>query len=322
MYDQYIGHDIKAYAGYVKDEHDLLACSSGGIATALSRLIIERGGYVAGVTYSSDFMEAKYEITNTLEGIEKFRGSKYVEVQKGTIYKEIQTLLNDGNTVLFFGLPCVVAALRSYLKKDYNHLITVDLICHGPTLSQVHKDYITYLTNKYDSKIVEFSVKKKMGSWTPGYLYAKFDNGKSFCEQFYHTEYGYGFSVLAKKSCYSCSFRGNNRTGDIMIGDFWGANKADKFWNKNGVSSILVHTPKGNDLICSLKDIELYETSFERIVEQNPNIIHPRSVRVEKKKFEKLLFRKGLFYAVKHSRRLGTRIKGVIKKIRKNSARV
>ena len=319
MYEQYKGHDIKAYAGYVKNNQDLLTCSSGGIATALSRAVIERGGYVAGVTYSSDFMEAKYDIVNTIEGIERFKGSKYVEVQKGTIYKDVQALLDDGKTVLFFGLPCAVAALRAALKMDYDRLITVDLICHGPTLSQVHKDYITYLTDKYQSNIVEFSVKKKLDAWTPGYLYAKFENGQSFCEQFYHTEYGYGFSVLAKKGCYACPFRGNNRTGDIMIGDFWGANPEDEFWNKDGVSSILVHTQKGNDLICSLTDVELFETTFERIVEKNPNIIRPRGERKETEKFEKLLTKKGLFYAVKHSKKLKTRIKGLVKQIVKRA---
>ena len=315
MYEQFAGHDIKAYAGYLSEDSDLLACSSGGIATALSRYVIEQGGYVAGVAYSEDFLSAKYEIIHTAEGIEKLKGSKYVEAQKGTVYNDVKALLDDGKMVLFFGLPCVVAALRSYLKKDYKNLIAVDLICHGPTLPQVHKDYVEHLIENYGSKIVEFSVKKKMGSWTPGYLYVKFEDGQTFCKQFYHTEYGYAFSVLAMNRCYSCSFRGNNRVGDIMIGDFWGATPEDAFWNKNGVSSILVHTQKGDDLIHSLQSTVLYETTFERIVEKNRNIISPRSVRPEKKRFEKLLPQKGLFYAARHSRCLKTRIRAIIKGI-------
>lgn len=315
MYEPYSGHDIAAYAGYVNDRRELMECSSGGVATALARAVIRRGGYVAGVRYSRDFMEAEYEIVHREEDISRFRGSKYVDVRKGSVYKDVQALLDAGETVLFFGLPCVVAALRSFLGREYDRLIAVELICHGPTLPKVHRQYVEYLQKKYNSRVVDFSVKKKMDAWTPGYLYAEFENGQIFREEFYHTEYGYAFSVLAKKACYTCSFRGNNRTGDLMIGDFWGAVEGDAFWNKDGVSSILVHTEKGRDLLLAAEELQLYPTTFERIVEKNPNVIHPRRVRPETAKFEKLLEEHDLFYAAKHSKRLRTRLKAFVKRI-------
>ena len=315
MYDEYNKHDIAAYAGYVKDEKELLTCSSGGAATAFARQMISRGGYVAGVAYSDDFKKAEYRIADTIEKLEQFKGSKYTEVDKNGIYNEVRALLEADKEVLFFGLPCTVAALRSFLKKDYDKLVCVELICNGPTKAKVQKEYVEHLEKKYNSKVADFSVKHKKGKWTPGFLYARFADGQTFCEEFYHTEYGYAFSVLGEKRCYSCQFRGNNRTGDIMIGDFWGAVENDEFWNEKGVSAILAHNEKGNSFVLSCEDISLFESTFERIVQRNPNIIKPRPIRPETAKFEKLFEANDLFYSVNKSKKLKTKIKSIIKRI-------
>lgn len=312
--DELKSHDIAVYAGYLADDAELLQCSSGGIGTALARQMLKNGGYVAGVAYSEDFKEARYEIIDSIDQLDKFKGTKYTDTTKGSVYADVKQLLDAGKPVLFVGLPCVVAALHRYLGKEYDNLLTVELICHGPTLAEVHRQYIVHLEEKYQSKIVDFSVKRKDGAWTPGYLYAKFENGQVFQERFYHTEYGYAFSVMAKKACYNCQFRGNNRTGDIMIGDFWGATEEDEFWNKKGISAILVHTQKGDDFINSTDGIKIFPSTFERVVKQNPNVVKPRSVHKQTAKFEKVFAERGLFYAVKYSKGFLRRVKAFIKK--------
>ena len=306
-------HDIAVYAGYLEDKDELLQCSSGGMGTALARQMLKKGGYVAGVSYSDDFKEARYEIIDSVAQLDRLTGSKYTDSQKGTIYSDVQSLLDQGKSVLFFGLPCVVAALRRFLGKEYDHLLTVELICHGPTYAEVHRQYVEYLEEKFQSRIVEFSVKRKDGAWTPGYLYAKFENGQVFQERFYHTEYGVAFSLMAKKPCYSCQFRGNNRTGDIMIGDFWGAMEEDEFWNENGVSAILVHTQKGDGFIRSTEGIKLFPSSFERVIKQNPNVVRPREILRGTAKFEKQFAQRGLFFAANHAKTIWGRVKALVK---------
>ena len=37
--------------------------------------------------------------------------------------------LKEGKKVLVCGLPCQIAALKAFLRKDYENLILVDLIC-------------------------------------------------------------------------------------------------------------------------------------------------------------------------------------------------
>ena len=308
-------HDIAAYAGYLSDDQELLQCTSGGIATALACQMIKEGGYVAGVSYNKDFSGAHYIIVHQIDQLDRFKGSKYIDVEKGTIYADVKLLLEQGEAVLFFGLPCTVAALRHYLGKEYEKLLAVELICHGPTSAEVHRQYVNHLEKKFQSKIVDFSVRRKDGAWLPGYLYAKFENGQVFQKSFYHTEYGYAFSVMAKKSCYTCKFRGDNRTGDIMLGDFRGATEQDVFWNKNGVSAILVHTLKGDTFLNRTGEIKLFETTYSRIVKENHNIIKPRRMRKETEKFQELFAQRGLFYAAKHSKTRITRIRAIIKKM-------
>ena len=68
------------YAGWIKDSDEVLSCASGGVATALSRDVIQSGGCVVGVAYSDDFKRTEYRVAYTLDELEQFKGSKYTEV--------------------------------------------------------------------------------------------------------------------------------------------------------------------------------------------------------------------------------------------------
>ncbi len=309
MYEEYNRHDIAVYAGFLENDAELLECTSGGIATALARHIIQRGGYVAGVAYSGDFYKAEYKVINQEDQLDEFKGSKYIEVEKGDVFHDVKTLLDAGERVLFFGLPCIVGAVKSFLKREYDNLITCELVCHGPTSPKVHTEYVKHLENRFGSRVTDFSVRKKREVWTPPYLYAKFENGREFERPFYSTEYGYAFSVMGRGSCYDCKFKGNNRMGDIMIGDFWGAKPEDIFWNDKGVSVIFVHTDKGKELLHAVEGIRLFETTFERAVSNNPMVIQSKERKPEREKFKRLLDQKGLIYAAYHSKTLKGRIK-------------
>ena len=59
--------------------------------------------------------------------------------------------------------------------------------------------------------------------------------------------YAYGYNSFGRLSCYECKFKGENRVGDITIGDFWGAEKYLKHINKKGMSIVSIHTFKGKE---------------------------------------------------------------------------
>lgn len=299
--DAYKKHDVAVYGGYLDDESKLLQSASGGIATALTEHMLEQGGFVAGVAYSRDFYSAEYIIIHDKSDVDRLKGSKYIDCDKKDIYAKVKKLVESGEKVLFFGLPCVVAALYKMIGSRPKNLLTCELVCYGPTSSKIHKEYVTYLESKYKSKVIDFSVKYKKEAWTPSYLHAEFNNGQVFENPFYETEYGYAFSVFGREACYRCMFKGNNRQGDIMIGDFWGASDKDEYWNRYGVSSIFAETDKGNDFLQSTSGIKLFPTTFVKAVENNYMVVGPKHRRGEREKFSELLSEKGLIYAAKHS---------------------
>lgn len=314
MFEEYKEHDVAVYGGYLEDDTKLLQSSSGGIATALTEFMLEQGGYVAGVAYTEDFYGAEYIIIHDKEDVWKLKGSKYIECDKKNICADVKALLEAGEKVLFFGLPCMVAALYKVLGERHENILTCELICHGPVDAKVHSDYIAYLEKKHKSKVMEFSVRHKKDTWKPGYLYARFENGEIFEKPFYETEYGFAFSTIGKKSCYACKFKGNDRQGDLMIGDFWGATEKDKYWNPRGVSCIFAETEKGNDFVKATPGIKLFPTTFGKVVKRNTMVIRSKQPKRIGERVAGLLQKRGLFYAVKHADTYKTKIKKTISK--------
>jgi len=315
MFKEYNSHDVAVYGGFLSEDARILQSTSGGIATALSEYMLSHNGYVAGVVYSEDFYRAEYIITNDIADIDRLKGSKYIDCDKKSIYSDVKELLDSGEKVLFFGLPCVVAALYKSIGGRPENLLTCELVCHGPTVPRVHSDYVTFLEKKHKSKVVDFSVRYKTDSWIPAYLYAKFENGKIFKKPLNETEYGFGFAVLAKNSCYDCKFKGNNRQADIMLGDFWGATDKDEYYNKYGVSSVFAETSKGDDFLRKIPGVKLFPVTFEKAVEKNPMVIKSRDVDSRRDRFADMLSRNGLIYAVNHSMSTKSKIKRMMTKL-------
>ena len=298
MFDEYKGHDIAVYGAYLSDIEELRESASGALGTALAEQMIDNGGYVAGVVYSEDFYRAEYILINKKEDLFRLKGSKYVVSQKNGVFEKIKDLLKNNRKVLFIGLPCEVAALYQIVGSRHANLLTCELICSGPTKQKVHEEYIKFLENKFQSKILEFSVTFKSDQWSKNRkLNAKFRNGKIFQKPFFETEYGVAFSILSLKSCYNCRFKGNNRQGDLMIGDFWGTTPDDVFWNNWGVSAVLAETHKGNKFLLENPYIDLFETDFEKVVTNNLRIICSRKWGNCGIKFEEDFLKHGLLYA-------------------------
>ena len=297
MFDEYSSHDLAVYAAYLTDDASLIRSASGGIAAALAEHMLDQGGWVAGVAYSSDFYSAEYVLINDKQDLPRLRGSKYIECDKQHIYTRVQQLLDTGERVLFFGLPCTVAALYRRLGTRPDTLVTCELVCHGPTDPRVHREYLRWLEACHGSKIVDFSVRHKKGAWTPAYLYARFADGQVFEQPFNNTEYGYAFYTLGRRSCYRCRFKGNNRQADLMIGDFWGAGEKDPFWNPLGVSCVFSETGRGDAFLGQTPGIRLFPTTFEAAVRDNPMVIRSKEPSPDRERFAELLKEEGLFRA-------------------------
>ena len=88
--------------------------------------------------------------------ISSLRKSKYVESAIEGVFKNAKMYLDNGGKVLFCGTPCQVSGLRSFLRKDYNSLFTIDLICHGVGSQKVFEKCIKYYEREAGEKVNQF----------------------------------------------------------------------------------------------------------------------------------------------------------------------
>ncbi len=253
---EYKCNSLNAYvAHYSSDDRIWYNSSSGGVFTAITDFVFENKGVVYGAAYNKKW-EVIHASAKTKDEAIRFRGSKYVQSRLNDTFKDIKSNLLSGQLVLFSGTPCQVAGLRSFLKKDYENLITVDLLCHCVPSPRLFRDYINYIQTKYKKSISKINMKDKTLGWdkfqTPR-IY--FDDGSSIFNvkstRLWETIF---YSHIAvRPSCYHCRFSNLNRVGDITIGDYWGVEKYHpEFFVSNGASIMLINSVKGQDLFSEI----------------------------------------------------------------------
>ena len=286
-----------AYAARHKDMKEVETSRSGAAFIAISDYILENGGVVYGAGYTDHFRVVHKRAT-TKEERDEFKGSKYVQSDMNSVFRQVKKDLKDGLTVLFSGTPCQTAGLNAYIgRKLREHLILVDIVCHGVPGPNLWRDYIAYLEKKQGDKIcwVNFRDKQEYG-WAAHRETFKFVKGGGkmiFTYLFYQ-------HIMFRPSCRKCHFANTKRPSDITIADYWGWEKTDPDINKDdkGVSLILINTEKGRKLFDTIKD-RMTEIPAELENCMQPNLLHPSVFNQKWKNFEKDYERKGFEYVMK-----------------------
>lgn len=246
--------------------------TSGGAFSALADVMYAQGGYVSGAVYNEDFSVSNY-ISNNPEDLIRLRSSKYLQSKAEGLYKQIRDLLRNGEKVLACGTPCQMAALRSFLRKDYENLIIVDFICRGVNSPKVYRKYLDSLEKQYGGKVIYVKAKNKELGWRNLTRKVVFDNGKAYYGVHMDDDFrrGYHTNVFCRPSCYHCQYKGFPRMADITIADYWGIERVDKNLDNNiGTSMILLNSKKGIEYFEKVKDkLEWEETNFDSILPGN-----------------------------------------------------
>ena len=73
-------------------------------------------------------MEAEHRAVDNIGKLEALKGSKYVQSNTKNTYSEVKENLEKNIIVLYVGTPCQIAGLKKFLIKNYENLITVDLL--------------------------------------------------------------------------------------------------------------------------------------------------------------------------------------------------
>lgn len=235
------------------DEEIRLKSSSGGMFFLLAEQIIKEDGKVYGAAFNKE-SEVYHVGTDTKEGLMKLLGSKYVQSNMGTVFKEIETDLKENKKVLFSGTPCQCAGLKSYLRKEYENLYLVDFICHGVPSPAVWKKYLKSLEKKlqgeYDADRAP-SFRDKTEGWIRFSLLLPLKNQADYRRTFGNDLYMRTFlkDISLRPSCYHCVAKPSTDISDITMGDFWGIKKImPQMFDDKGTSLIFVNSRKGKEM--------------------------------------------------------------------------
>lgn len=288
---------INVYAAWSLNEEIRKTSSSGGLAFEIYKFIIENGGIAVGTKFNEK-MKLQHKIATTIEEIQEFKGSKYVQSSIGKIYTEIKNNLLNSKTVVFVGTPCQIAGLKNYLRNiDTKNLFLIDLICHGVPPQRYLKDYLEYL--KINKQIDNISFRGKNNWNFTAYKEDKIVYMKHNKEDLYYK--AFLNSLFYRENCYHCKYARKERVADISLGDFWGLGDKEKFnySTKDGVSLVLVNTEKGKRLIQKLKNrIFMEERTLEEAMNGNAQLNHPSIKKQEVDEFKKIYIEQGFDVAI------------------------
>ena len=298
---------LMVYAAKNRNEEVRRLSSSGGIFTPLAEAVIRDGGVVFGAKFNNDW-NVVHAWTDTIEGIADFRGSKYVQSTIGNTYREAREFLKHGRKVLFSGTPCQIAGLRKFLRKEYDNLLTVDVVCHGVPSPLVWRKYLEETRenlraerdagkNTVSSSLMEMPVitgisfRDKTHGWKKyGFRlrYAAFkaagnsvsasanDSERTLLQPFPDNVFMKGFlkNLYLRPSCYACASRSGKSGSDISIADFWGVqNYYPEFDDDKGIGLVLVNTDKGRKAYEQV-NADSMESTYEQGLNHNPYLEH------------------------------------------------
>ena len=238
MITPYEAHEpIQTLAAVNKNDEVRLKSSSGGIFSILAEKVIREGGVVFGARFD-DQWQVVIDYTETLEGINDFRGSKYLQASTGDTFKQCENFLKAGRLVMYSGSPCQIAGLKHYLRKEYDNLLLVDFGCHGVPSPKVWQKYLDEIVGSRD--INSTSMRAKTNGWRKFNFEMSFNRDNStilLSSPASKNDYMRAFlnNLILRPSCHNCKAKECRSHSDITIADYWGIwNVAPELYDDKG----------------------------------------------------------------------------------------
>ncbi|MCM1500998.1 MAG: Coenzyme F420 hydrogenase/dehydrogenase, beta subunit C-terminal domain [Clostridium sp.] len=247
--------------------------TSGGFFTALAEYVISQGGIVYGAAMDEKLQTKHIGICNA-DQLELFRKSKYVQSSTASTYREARHELDRGRMVCYSGTPCQIEGLKKYLRKDYENLITCDIVCRSVPSPLILSKYIAYIEDRRKTKVASLIFRDKS---VYGYKYnviTALDNKNRKIYQcgVESDPYLRAFftNVSVRPSCYKCSFKKQYRVSDFTMWDAFNVGRFSReLDNDLGVTRILVHTSKGREIFGQIQDnFRIFQTTPEDITDK------------------------------------------------------
>lgn len=267
---------LKVYAAKNSDDEVRRLSSSGGIFTLLAEQTIKDGGVVFGACWDNEW-NVKHDCVDNISDLQRFRSSKYLQSVIGDAYLKTEQFLKTGRKVMFTGTPCQIAGLKHFLRKEYDNLLAVEIICHSVPSPGVWQQYLTEKLqtlgwNKSDIRHISF--RSKATGWKEYSFIIENKDGNAFSELGSKNAFMRGFlaNLYTRPSCQKCPAKQLKSGSDITLGDFWGINSLmPEIDDDKGVSVVIVNTEKGREAIHIVAN--LLPASWSDICSKNPAVV-------------------------------------------------
>lgn len=262
---------LKTYVARDKRNDILKNSTSGGVFTSIMEYILQQHGVVYGVIMDSDRIIKHVRVENRNDP--KFKmipGSKYVKSEIRGIFQQVKQDLDTSKPVCFSGTPCQVAGLKAFLGRDFENLITVDVVCHGTPSPLFWMKYVEYQEQKYKSRVTEAKFRSKTYGYHSGSMQLSFANGKKYIGSVRVNLFLKAFfeDLCSRPSCYDCAFKHAHRVSDLTIYDSWHAAELGKLKDDDkGYTNVILQSEKGENLFNKIRHfLDVYETDSEKAI--------------------------------------------------------
>lgn len=271
---------LNVFAAKNQNDHIRLKSSSGGLFSLFVEYILDKQGVVFGASFDKEW-EVYHTYIEKKEDIYRLRGSKYVQSRIENSFAEVLYFLRAGRIVLFSGTPCQVAGLKRFLKREYENLYTIDIVCHGVPSPLVWREYLKFSVAKCNvsSNIIDISFRNKKSGWKTNNFSMTIESihGKkiSIDQKIVDNPFMQSFiyNLCLRESCFKCAAKGGRSGSDITLGDYWGIEVCHPDWDDNkGTSLVLINNKQGRRLFQRIKGVLYVETAYNEALKGNPCI--------------------------------------------------
>lgn len=264
------------YAAVSNDYNIWKRSASGGAFSEIVRHWADEETLVVGAAW--DGMTVHHIGVIGYNNIAPLCKSKYVSSAIEDTFIEIRKHLRTGKKAIFCGCPCQVDGLRHFLIKDYDNLLTIDLICHGQGSPLVFQECMKVIGEQLGEEVISYEFRAKRKIIEEDYL-SKVTTSKGvyFVTKDPYQQLFLSQDILRPSCGENCKYRDVRRPGDLTIADCRGLTTIfpDLRGSKKNYSTIVSNTEKGKLATKHLyKTMDLREYSLDEVIKYNPLFAH------------------------------------------------
>lgn len=268
---QYASGDLpKIYVGEVLSEDGNYDAYSGFFRELAHFALSERHGVVFGSRLNEN-LEPVLSWTREESETAAFAEQRFLISRKTQAFRKVKEFLEQGEFVLFAGIPCECAGLKSYLNRNYTKLFVCEFLCHSTVSEKLFHKYTDFLSEKQGAPMEKlyfgnFPAKSMAASKTIVSHY----KGGGRVERKYNASPYYQMieqQLPANEACSNCSYNIKKKVGDITIGELRNLMRGEVPKEWKNYSIIMANTEKGRRVLTRLEEkASLVETDYDTLL--------------------------------------------------------